>query len=124
MPPSLKLGKQINMEQPDRVFIANLHPDKDFSPAEKFGELVYLTQSYVDLRNIDKLESQLNLYLKQARGSDFIILTGPSVLNALIVAILFNRFGYVNVLSWDGSKREYIHNVVRIKFTPPLSVEA
>lgn len=107
----------------DKVYIANLHADKDFTPAEKFGEPIYLTQSFVDLRDIPKLEARLRLYLDKATPSDFVLLTGPSVLIAMIVAIMFERFGFVNVLSWDGAKREYIHNVVSCKPSPPIQIQ-
>lgn len=97
-----------------KVFIANFQPNKDFSPAEEFGELVFMSRGFIDLKNLARTRSKIEQYLKVAAPTDFIILNGPAVVNALIIALWFNRFGYVNVLSWDPNKTGYIHNVVGI----------
>lgn len=94
------------------VYVSNFQPDKNFQSAEKFGEVVYMSKGFIDLKNITKVRKIFERWLEEATQEDYIILTGPAVINALVIMLWFNKFGYVNILSWDTRSPRYVHNVV------------
>ncbi len=99
-------------ERKSKVYVANFQADRDFTQAEKFGEVVFITQGYLDLKKLDKFRLAFEEFLERADASDYIILTGPSVIKALVIVIWYAKFGYVNILSWNKRENIYIHNVV------------
>jgi hypothetical protein len=101
----------INQAEERRVYIVNFQT-KNFNSAKKYGELVYITQGYLDLKKIDEYRSKLERYVDMASPTDSLILNGPAVINTLLTILWFRKFGYLNILSWDGRAFVYSHNVV------------
>lgn len=105
----------MSLIEPDRprVYIVNFQT-KNFSSAKKFGELVFITQGFLDLTKIDELREKFSRYVELASPSDCLILNGPAVVNTLLTVLWFKKFGYLNILSWDGRSLNYSHNVVGV----------
>ena len=93
-----------------RVFVIQ-EGNNDYSQAEEFGEVHFVTRS--DLRNIEgsKQNSQVIADLWRFKASyipdkDFIVPVGNPVLIALLSMILGN--GDHKFLKWDGRKATYV----------------
>ncbi len=102
-------------ETADKVFVVNFRPKDDYTSAKSYGELVYLTNGFVKLNRLKELQEFLNVQLASAKPSDYIILSGPAVLNTYIVLYLYAKFGFVNLLYWDSTRGLYQHNVITIQ---------
>jgi hypothetical protein len=94
-----------------RVFVTNFQ-ERDFGPADKFGETIFITRGYVPLRDIGALRNKLVAHIAYSKADDFIILTGPAVLIAMFTLLWTQKHGFMNVLSWNTRDKEYIHYVV------------
>lgn len=88
--------------------------DFDFSPAEQFGELVFMTAN--DFWNIkksrhnDDLVNELDRHLKEYKPADgdYLLLAGSTMVIATVFMLL-GRYGYKNVsiLRWSNRDRVY-----------------
>lgn len=96
-----------------KVFITNFQ-DMDFSPAEKFGELVFITKGYQYLGDLEKVRNQLSRYVDMSAPTDYLVLNGPSVIIAMLSVLWFVKHGYINMLAWDNATKSYKHFVVGI----------
>lgn len=83
----------------------------DFSAAEKYGSLVYLTEGHISRLNVNQLHRQVVDGMKDARADDVILLTGINVLNCLAAAVMAKRFSCLNLLIYklnEGKDAEYV----------------
>ena len=97
-----------------KVFIAN-YQDKDFAPANEFGEPIFVTQCFVPLHNMTKVRSSLKKFVDLSSQHDYLILNGPSVIVLMLGLLWFAKHGYVNVLSWDNKNTRYRHFVLGLE---------
>ena len=80
----------------------------DFSPAEKFGRLEYLTEGVLPSKfSVNMLYRTFIEKTKNAKQDDFILMSGPSSALSVIVAIMAARFGVVNLLIHDTKEKKY-----------------
>lgn len=76
----------------------------DYSPAERYGDLVYLTEGAVNRYDLDPIIADIQNTLSEATASDYLIITSLSILNAISVGFFAARFGRVNLLQFrNGS---------------------
>lgn len=94
----------------NKVFVIQ-EGNNDYSPAEEFGEVHFITTG--DLRNIEgsKQNSQVMTDLWRFKasyitGKDYIVPVGNPVLIALVAMILGP--GSHKFLKWDGRRAAYI----------------
>jgi len=101
----------VNNERGPIVFIPNKGAH-DFSDAERYGELVFLTHGTVKRYSTGTLYRSLIDGLKDAKISDYLLISSLAILNAISSAILARKFGRVNYLLFcDG---RYLKRVVDI----------
>ena len=72
----------------------------DYSSAEEFGDIVYLTEGYIDRFQTGMLYRTLAVQLDQAKKNDYWMITSFTVINAIGTAILSRKFGIINFLLW------------------------
>lgn len=96
-----------------KVFVAN-YQDMDFTPAQQFGELVFITQGYIPLNDLEKVRAQIKKFVDLSSPSDYIIQNGPSVIVTLLAVLWFMKHGYINMLSWNSKTKSYKHFVVGV----------
>ena len=96
-----------------KVFIAN-YQDKDFSSADQFGEVVFVTKGFVPLHDMTKVRNGLKKFVDLSSQHDYLVINGPSVIVTLLSILWFTKHGYLNVLSWDGKTSSYRPFVVGI----------
>ena len=102
-----------NLSDNPKVFIANFQ-DIDFTPAEAYGETVFITRGFQHLNDLEKIRSTLKRYVDTSAPSDFVVLNGPSVIVAQLALLWFAKHGYINVLTWNGSDKSYKHAVLTV----------
>lgn len=79
------------------VYIAN-RGFHDNSEAERYGRLVALTDGAVNLRNVRKLEGDIQFGLRHYREDDILLINGHPIINALAHGFLQSKYGKINLL--------------------------
>ena len=88
------------------VFITN-RSGHDFSPAEYFGELVYLSSGKINPYQTTKMYKEFSSILNNSKPDDYILITGLSIMNSIATACMAYKHGRVNILQWHEGERKY-----------------
>lgn len=88
-----------------RVYITNF-AGHDFTKAEKYGELVFVTTGYVSFQSLDRIKFEIVESLKTSRPDDWLCLTGVPILQVVSAVVWFHMHNKVNLLVWDRKKRD------------------
>lgn len=79
-----------------------------FSDAPNSGlAFKFLSKGTVNVFQIDRVMKSFEKELEPFKKDDMLLLCGANVLNAIAVKILTKKFGYFNILIFDGRTREY-----------------
>jgi hypothetical protein len=98
--------------QKKKVWIPN-RSFHDFSDAERFGELHYLTEGEVR-GSPNLLARRIHERLTNASEDDYLLISSLSILNVLAAAFLSRRFGRLNLLLFDKMRNRYIPNILQL----------
>lgn len=79
----------------------------DFRSAERFGELIFLTEGIVKRFNTNDITRQCYEMMKDAQPNDYVLISGLSIINSIACAIFARRFGRINVLLHDPKSGDY-----------------
>jgi len=94
------------------VWVANRGERHDYSDAERFGTLVFLTEGRIRRFSVGALFEDLKAGLEDAGPEDYLILSSLSILTNIATAILVHKFGRVNYLMYmDGV---YVERNIRL----------
>ena len=87
-----------------KVFIPN-RSSHDYSRAKRFGTLITLTKGNIDLNNTSKIYRLVEDALVNSSPDDYIMISGPSILNAIVCSMFTQLHGKINYLIYrrDGS---------------------
>lgn len=84
-------------------------PKFDLTPAEEFGELVYLLSPTAAPFRPEPIIQELREKLKDYREGDHLLLVGNPVLIGFAVAVAADaNGGRVSLLQWSGKDQRYI----------------
>jgi hypothetical protein len=86
----------------------------NFDDAKQFGELVYLTEGVLNRIQINNVYRIVAAALAGADRNDYLLITGPTTVNAVAASILGYRFGQVNYLIFDGYAGRYVSKPIYI----------
>lgn len=89
------------------VWLAN-DGGHDYEEAKSFGTIIPLTAGSVNIFRLDRLMVNLTIRLQQAKPQDYLLISGLPLLNALIVAIMLEKFGKIRILQWANKARKYV----------------
>ena len=95
-----------------KVFIVSDASGHDMSPAEKNGDLVVLSKGSVDKYNTSYMVRIFTPILDESKAEDFILVSGPTVMNTVACGIFAAKHGRLNLLLWrveDGGEDRYVH---------------
>ena len=91
-----------------KVFVPN-KSGHDFSSAEKYGKLIFLTEGRIHhLFALNSLYRTMHDGMKDAEEGDYLLVSSLSTLNSIATGILVQRFSKVNYLLFSQSKGEYV----------------
>lgn len=102
------------------VWVTCEQPGLDYSPAEKFGNIEFLTAK--DFSNVrgslrnEELVQELDQKLNHIGSDDYIVIAGSPYVSAVVFMLLGRRgVKRVNVLRWNN--REYHYAPLQIDLT-------
>jgi hypothetical protein len=91
----------------------------NYLPAEKFGEVKFLTASEFSpsqhsLRNKQILEQVMENLTDFDQDQDYLVLSGNPIIMGFVFSLLIQKKGYLRVLWYHSIDREY----VEVNFNP------
>lgn len=84
-----------------KVYVPN-KSHHDFSEAERFGELVFLTEGIVNRYNVNDICRRCASVMHDASEGDHILISSLTVINMIAAAIMAHKFGRVNFLMFQN----------------------
>lgn len=92
-----------------KVWVVN-NRHHDFRDAEKYGEIVYLTEGVVPVFKTATLMAELEEKLANFdMKNDKLLISGPSVVNMMAAILLVTgRFADLTVLIYDAKEHKYV----------------
>lgn len=92
-----------------KIFVIN-RSSHDLSAAEKFGDLVYLSEGSVSPFNTNLMCRKFSEKLENSKPTDYILLTSLTVMCSLACSIFSRKHGRLNLLLFkDGGYIERKH---------------
>lgn len=96
----------------NKVFVTQENPSIDYSDAERFGDVVFLSfREYSGLKNsISDKEIRAEIKSKLSNYNpltDYLLFTGSPVLIGYAFHVAMNNAGSVNVLRWRSRSERY-----------------
>ena len=86
-----------------KVFILN-QSGHDFSDAERFGELVYMTKGTIDRFNVNNMYRISTDAFSEADEMDYILVTSLTILCAIACSTFAHKFGRLNLLLFRNGR--------------------
>jgi len=91
----------------NRVFIPNSGARHDFSPAEEYGELLFISDGYLNPFKTGYMVRLWEEALKDSGSDDYILICSLPVLCAIGTAMFANKHGKVNLLQYRKRGNKY-----------------
>jgi hypothetical protein len=88
------------------VFVVN-RSCHDFSPAEKYGKLFFVTEGSVGKFNTSVMYRAAKRACAKATAADYILITGQSIMSSIICSVFAVKFKRLNLLLYCGSEERY-----------------
>ena len=117
LPPYFFTLNRYNKMSYKTVFIVN-DSGHDFSSAEPFGKLVYLTKGLYDRYNVTGMYREFEPKLCGSSPEDFILHSGPGIMSAVACSIFSAKHSRLNLLIWrgeDNGKQRYVQRRLSFK---------
>lgn len=102
----------MEQDQDERLVFVPNKGTHDFSPAEHYGRLVYITDGQLSRFDTNMILQACEDVLEQAREDDFLLVTSLNIINCIASAVLAARFGRVNYLLFNRGK--YLVRTVKL----------
>jgi len=92
-----------------KVYVVN-KSSHNFSAAEKFGELVFMTEGRMNRFSTNDMIRKFKDSLADSKSTDYILLCSLNVMNSLACAVFAHKHGTLNLLLYkNGSYVERNH---------------
>jgi hypothetical protein len=100
-----------SVEQRPRVFVTNF-AGHDYTKAEKYGEIVWVTKGYVSFHSLDRVKYRVCEALKDSKPEDWLLLSGIPMICVVAACYWLWNHNKVKLLVHDkrsdGEYRELI----------------
>lgn len=90
-----------------KVFIIN-NMTHNYSKAEKFGELVDITNGKMPIFKTDVMSGILKDGLEDFSNDDYLLISGPALLCIMAAQAAFVKFDEVKFLIFDAKIQDYV----------------
>ena len=90
-----------------KVYVVN-NANHDYSKAEQYGELVYVTRGKIPIFKTSTVRAMLEKGLVKFTKDDYLLISGPAIVNIMAATILFNKFDTVKFLVFDAKQQDYV----------------
>ena len=111
-------------QTPPTVYVVQENPRINYTPAEKFGIVKFLTAdeyspSQHSIRNKRILEDVIRGLSNFDPDRDYIILSGNPIIMSFAFSLVLQRKGYVKALWYQSMDRDY----VEVSFNPRMVLD-
>lgn len=86
-----------------KVFVTNKSAH-DYSDAERFGELLYITDGHVDRFNTSHMARVIKKALENSSPEDYIIITSLTIICSICCSLFVHKHGTLNLLLYKNGK--------------------
>lgn len=83
----------------------------DFESARQFGELRVIFETSLSLFNPDQLEEHAVAVLKDWKPGDWLLFSGPILMNVIAFNVLAQRLGEVPILLFNAMDQRYLKRI-------------
>ncbi len=90
----------------NKVYVIN-RASHDYSGAERYGELVYLSDGPINRYATNKIYRMLSDVLKDSSPGDYILLTGLTIMTSIACSIFSVMHGRLNLLLFRPASYTY-----------------
>ena len=90
-----------------KVYVVN-NTNHDYSKAEQYGELVYITKGKLPIFKTNTVRAMLEKGLVKFTKDDYLLISGPAIVSVMAAIILFNKFDTVKFLVFDAKQQDYV----------------
>jgi hypothetical protein len=84
----------------------------NFNDAKRFGELVFCTDRMINREDVQYITRLVVAAMEGAEASDYIMISGLSVINSIMCGIFVGRFGRINFLMFNDDTQSYVSRKV------------
>jgi hypothetical protein len=81
----------------NKVYVVN-KTGHDFSDAERFGELVFLSEGYMNRYATNNIIRQFQEVMSESGPKDYIVTCSLNVMNSIACAVFAHKHGTLNLL--------------------------
>ena len=90
-----------------KVYIPN-NSGHDFSKAEQYGELIFVTQGTIPPFDLNKMYREVVDTLQDSEEQDYIMVSGLTQINGMLMAVFGYKHGRLNLLIYDVKEEDYV----------------
>ena len=90
-----------------KVYVVN-NTNHDYSKAEQYGELVYITKGKLPIFKTNTVRAMLEKGLVKFTKDDYLLISGPAIVSVMAAIILYNNFDTVKFLVFDAKQQDYV----------------
>ena len=90
-----------------KVYIVN-NANHDYSKAEQYGELVYVTRGKLPIFKTSTVRTMLEKGLVKFTKNDYLLISGPAIVSVMAATVLYNKFDTVKFLVFDAKQQDYV----------------
>ncbi len=90
-----------------KVYVVN-NTNHDYSKAEQYGELVYITKGKLPIFKTNTVRAMLEKGLVKFTKDDYLLISGPAIVSVIAATILYNNFDTVKFLVFDAKQQDYV----------------
>lgn len=84
-----------------KVYIVNKSAH-DFSAAERFGDVIFLSEGPMDRYSVNNMVRQFTEIMEGSESNDYIVPCSLNVMNSIASAIFAHKHGKLNLLLFKG----------------------
>jgi hypothetical protein len=86
-----------------KILVVN-RSSHDFSPAEEYGSLVYMTDGALERFNTSKMYRLFKPYIDASSPDDYILITGMTIMNVIACSMFSAKHDKLNILIFKDQK--------------------
>lgn len=90
-----------------KVYVIN-DMNHSYSKAERFGEVVPVTEGKMPIFKTDTMLTILKESLKNYKSDDYLLISGPAIMCIMATSIVFKRFENIKLLVFDAKEQDYV----------------
>lgn len=90
-----------------KVYVVN-NTNHDYSKAKQYGELVYITKGKLPIFKTNTVRAMLEKGLVKFTKDDYLLISGPAIVNVMAATILYNKLNSVKFLVFDAKQQDYV----------------